>query len=479
MCANAAWVTPGNEYLAAFARRFTPNVTVIPTVIDTDRYAVAPQRPAGAPVRVGWSGSDQSITAALFPSLPMLDGAPGAARLRVRHRHEHAADAPGFRASIHVRAMEGGGGRRAGPPHGRRSDAARRRRLPAREVRAEAASVHGGRTPAVASPVGVNADIVIRGETGFLAERDGGLGRGPRGTRTLCRPPQLDGPTGAPPLRRTLLDSAMAAGTDRDPDSSRFGPTGEGEPGRMSPEKMERLPGWRRAAKLEKRLPDCVLLVPTFRRPREMTVLLERLATLPDPPGEVLIVDGSGDDLTDNAVAAWSGGRELPFDLALVRSPAGLTRQRNVGVDASQAAYVYFLDDDCLPEPGYFAAIRRVFGDDRERTVGAVCGSLLNEMGRPLSRRSRLRLRLGLVPRDGRPGVYYPTATSVPGALSSLFRASAQWTSFRAAPWPGGARSSRRIGSRSSSTAMPRVKMSRCRGVSHDRGRSSGVGMLT
>ena len=35
MCANAFWVTPGNEYLANYARQFTDRVTIVPTVIDT------------------------------------------------------------------------------------------------------------------------------------------------------------------------------------------------------------------------------------------------------------------------------------------------------------------------------------------------------------------------------------------------------------------------------------------------------------
>jgi glycosyltransferase involved in cell wall biosynthesis len=74
MCRSAAWVTPGNAYLAEFARRHTDRVTVVPTVIDTGRYRTGGERP-GAPmrVRVGWSGSDQSIRSALFPSLPMIE----------------------------------------------------------------------------------------------------------------------------------------------------------------------------------------------------------------------------------------------------------------------------------------------------------------------------------------------------------------------------------------------------------------------
>ena len=73
-CANAAWVTPGNPYLAKWAAQFTDRLTVIPTVIDVDRYVVQTdgmKAPSG-PVRVGWSGSNQSIRGDLFPFLEML-----------------------------------------------------------------------------------------------------------------------------------------------------------------------------------------------------------------------------------------------------------------------------------------------------------------------------------------------------------------------------------------------------------------------
>ncbi len=46
----------GNAYLAAFARQHSENVTVIPTVPDTDVYRVRPI-PAGPPLTLGWSGS--------------------------------------------------------------------------------------------------------------------------------------------------------------------------------------------------------------------------------------------------------------------------------------------------------------------------------------------------------------------------------------------------------------------------------------
>ena len=77
LCRHAAWVTPGNEYLAEYASRYNANVTVLPTVIDTDRYVRRTAYESDR-VRVGWSGSDQSIAATLFPYLPMLRAAQAA-----------------------------------------------------------------------------------------------------------------------------------------------------------------------------------------------------------------------------------------------------------------------------------------------------------------------------------------------------------------------------------------------------------------
>jgi glycosyltransferase involved in cell wall biosynthesis len=75
MCRNAAWVTPGNEYLAAYARRFTDRVSVLPTLVDTNIYTPRSYAasPVDGPVRVGWTGSDQSIRYTLVPFLEILE----------------------------------------------------------------------------------------------------------------------------------------------------------------------------------------------------------------------------------------------------------------------------------------------------------------------------------------------------------------------------------------------------------------------
>jgi glycosyltransferase involved in cell wall biosynthesis len=75
ICRHAAWVTAGNPLLAEFARQFTPRVTLLPTVVDTPRYELHTDRlvdnPA-APLRVGWLGSDLSIRETLYAHWEMF-----------------------------------------------------------------------------------------------------------------------------------------------------------------------------------------------------------------------------------------------------------------------------------------------------------------------------------------------------------------------------------------------------------------------
>lgn len=64
----SAEVVVGNEFLAAFARQHTPNVSVIPTAVDTTRFVPRTAEPAGPrELVVGWIGSPTT-----FPYLEAL-----------------------------------------------------------------------------------------------------------------------------------------------------------------------------------------------------------------------------------------------------------------------------------------------------------------------------------------------------------------------------------------------------------------------
>lgn len=62
ICRISAHVVVGNTYLAEYALRHNPRVTVIPTSIDTDRYRMVKKNGSNGRVVVGWTGSSTSQT---------------------------------------------------------------------------------------------------------------------------------------------------------------------------------------------------------------------------------------------------------------------------------------------------------------------------------------------------------------------------------------------------------------------------------
>ena len=174
---------------------------------------------------------------------------------------------------------------------------------------------------------------------------------------------------------------------------------------------LQHLTGWLKNASKAGALEDCTVIVPTYKRLREIAGLLRLLATFPGVPREVIIVDGSPSSEVENELLPWAEKSSLPFDLVFIRSPAGLTRQRNVGIDASSREFVFFLDDDSVPQPGYFQAIRQVFVSDTAKEIGAVRGFLEKGQGGSMNWLWRIRFALGIVPR-GEPGQYLSCGTT-------------------------------------------------------------------
>lgn len=77
ICRLARAVTVGNEYLAEFARRHNPDVTIVPSSVDVAVYTPGPPRPLADRPVVGWMGS--STSQALMESFaPMLARVPEA-----------------------------------------------------------------------------------------------------------------------------------------------------------------------------------------------------------------------------------------------------------------------------------------------------------------------------------------------------------------------------------------------------------------
>lgn len=90
LCRLCHAVVVANSGLADYARRYNPEVTVIPSSVDTDMFRPAARARAPGPIRVGWTGSSTSLT-----YLEMF--APTLRELVLRHRielHVHSDRVP-------------------------------------------------------------------------------------------------------------------------------------------------------------------------------------------------------------------------------------------------------------------------------------------------------------------------------------------------------------------------------------------------
>jgi GT2 family glycosyltransferase len=182
---------------------------------------------------------------------------------------------------------------------------------------------------------------------------------------------------------------------------------------------LTELPAWRAGEAGCDALEDCSLVIPTYERPHEVVSLLSTLMEMRDTPFEVLIIDGSVTAAVEEGIRHWLRDCAPPFRLVYVKSPTGLTIQRNIGIDASTGKIVFYLDDDCIPWHGYFRQVRDTFRRGGG-SIGAVGGLVMNEVGKPIPKRWRLRRLLRIVP-DLPPMKYGSSGTSLPRGLLSPF----------------------------------------------------------
>src|SRR5262245_35300764 len=143
-------------------------------------------------------------------------------------------------------------------------------------------------------------------------------------------------------------------------------------------------------------------------RPQMLATCLQSLQHQIRRPDEIVVVDASATparDAVDRLAEAMPGCR-----VTLESSAPGLPRQRNLGARVTTGSVVVYLDDDVVRDPGYLAAVARVYEDDRSRQIGGVGGAQVPDPTprEGLVRRAACRLFLldtygrGVVKRSGR-----------------------------------------------------------------------------
>ena len=181
----------GNDRLAAYAKQFSSRVSVVPTVVDTERFVPDPMRSAGSSeqrsdaITIVWIGLAYNLKC-LDVLAPALRALQSRFRLTLRVVSSQPPQMPGveieFRpwdfqrevadlqdAAIGVMPLE--------------DTEWARGKCGLKLLQYLAVGI-----PAVASPVGVNGDIIVNGENGFLASTEQDWYER---LNALCRQPQL------------------------------------------------------------------------------------------------------------------------------------------------------------------------------------------------------------------------------------------------------------------------------------------------
>ena len=112
----------------------------------------------------------------------------------------------------------------------------------------------------------------------------------------------------------------------------------------------------------------------TRNRATDLAKMLDSLTNQIRRPDEVLVVDNGSTDRTQAVLAEFSD--RLPIRLHFLSEP-NIPRARNVVIEETSNEIISFIDDDCISEPEWLAAVERGFL--RADNIGIVGGWVRHE----------------------------------------------------------------------------------------------------
>ena len=132
--------------------------------------------------------------------------------------------------------------------------------------------------------------------------------------------------------------------------------------------------------------PTSSVLIPSFRRPRQLEDCLRALAAQARPPDEVIVVWQGDDTPTRDAAEALQAALPCPLRILHAAEP-GVVPAENLALEHAVGEVVLLIDDDAVAPPDWVGRHLAHYDDPR---VGAVGGPAVNHDpdGTPFPRRA-------------------------------------------------------------------------------------------
>jgi glycosyltransferase involved in cell wall biosynthesis len=118
---------------------------------------------------------------------------------------------------------------------------------------------------------------------------------------------------------------------------------------------------------------DFSVIIPTFRRPYELTEAISSVVRQPGTSVEIVVVDDSAEGSAEDVVRSFADHR-----ITYVKNPnpsGGIPSVvRNIGWPLASGKFIHFLDDDDIVAEGHYAAVQAAFAANPK--VGLVFGRI-------------------------------------------------------------------------------------------------------
>ena len=118
-------------------------------------------------------------------------------------------------------------------------------------------------------------------------------------------------------------------------------------------------------------MPGISVIIPALNEAKYLPRLLDSLAAQTDPDFGVVVVDGSSQDETVLAARAFA---DRLLGLKVIVSPAGVSRQRNLGARASRGEWLVFVDADGTVQPNFIECLERFIAERQPQLFTAWSG---------------------------------------------------------------------------------------------------------